>query len=184
MEERLLMILNNVNYWLSFAEAKNAGLIIFNITLSIAVIGFILCNTLPVVFCIYFILLIIFNAMSIFFSMFSILPNTLKSSIIGNNDVDLHDFNNMNLIFYKDISKFKSHIHYIKTLYLYYENKDIQLNVINKIELDYAEEIFCNSKIVLRKYKLFNISLYCTLSSIFSPFIIFVLFYITRRTHG
>ena len=46
MEERLKYVFEQVNHFLSFAEAKNAMLIVFNITLLIAMGSFLISYTL------------------------------------------------------------------------------------------------------------------------------------------
>lgn len=60
------------------------------------------------------------------------------------------------LIFYGDINKYNSAKQYLKDIYKYYLEWDINKDDLNKYELDYAEEIVINSKIASYKYKCFK----------------------------
>lgn len=144
--------LSNINYWMSFAEAKNAAIIGLNIAMLGVVADFISSKNQYGVFGVYFIgagLII-----SLFFALLSFFPH------LSSNRDDIHQIvrDSDNLLFYGDICRYSAS-EYIQALYKQYCNVDVDCNEISKYELDYANEIIINSKITMRKYIFFKYAL-------------------------
>lgn len=144
-KEHLEKQLERVNSWLSFAEAKNAALIAFNIAL-LAVLAqmhsefSLFCDVLMIVFVI-----------STGISLWSFIPNTTnRPQKSTNNDSDL------NLIFWSDIAKISSEEVYIEKTIEKYHFSITQDEAKSKLNIDIAKEIVINSRIALRKYSLFR----------------------------
>lgn len=154
MNNSLIDFLENVyqkvNYWLSFAEAKNAALIAFNIAMLSFALNFSEYSMLLVVIC--SILLII----STTFCLLSFCPN-LKHNVESDSANTTSDTktDNANLIFWNDIAIFNSTTKYLNAIKSQYhlssegEKDDILIN-------DLANEILVNSQIAMKKYKWFR----------------------------
>lgn len=149
IENFMKEIFCNVNNWLTYAEAKNAALIAFDVAI-IASIGSIdIFKNYIILFC----LILAGTIVSLGISLLSFVPMIGKEN--GNTGVyDGQD----NLIFYSDIAKYDK-VSYVKALYKRYRDKEINTAEIRKIELDYGQEITYNAVIVNRKYRLFRVSL-------------------------
>lgn len=140
--------LNNTNYWLSFAEAKNAALVALNITLIVMIATMeVMSITAKIVFA------IIFIASSVI-CLASFLPNmTNKPKKVGKYKDD------MNLLFYGDIAKIDDANAFIEAIRCKYFSGVSVEEAKSKINIDYAKEILINSEITVRKYNLFKVSL-------------------------
>lgn len=149
IQELLKEIFNNVNIWLSFAEAKNGAMIAFNIA-CISILWNIEWLEREE-----FLLYLIFTGMliSTVTALLSFLPKTGKS-----NQREENHYETDNLMFYNDIYKYNK-MEYLKALIKRYTKIDIDNQEIQKIEEDYAEEITYNAAVVVRKYKYFNYTL-------------------------
>ncbi len=139
-------IFNNVNSWLTHAEAKNGAIIAFNI----ACLSFLWgmkgnhgAKVLNGFSCI-----IILS--STIMALISFFPKTDKS-IVGRGGHAPED----NLIFYKDIVKYNKE-DYVKAVFLQYTQINIPDAEIQKLEMDLSDEITYNAEIVIRKYKFFG----------------------------
>ena len=147
IEQFLETQLDRVNYWLSFAEAKNGILLGVNIAIIAVLINMFDAMPIMCTICILFLLI------SSFFSILSFVPNLGKAAKKGN----LINDNSVNLIFYKDIALFESYEEYlISVKEQYFQNKNDKNDSNSRLELDFAEEIVINSKICMKKYKRFN----------------------------
>lgn len=166
MQELLREILNNVNTWLTFAEAKNAAIITFDFAM-IAFVGNIdFSKENIIIFTILIVVIIVGMIISLGIALLSFMPQVNKNKFEFQNDIE-----NGNLIYYGDIAKYND-IEYIKNLCKQYFGKNIDINEIKKIEIDYSNEIICNAKIACKKYKFFKCSLIITLGAM--VFLIFV----------
>lgn len=149
--EELKDIFQNVNNWLNFAEIKHGALIALDTTFILGVIASMFEGNVK---CLGVVGLIII-VLSLLLSMYSYYPN-----IKGIKDdwmfCEKKLTPNRNLLFYRDIYKL-SNEEYLKKLYKDYY--DIEITKYSKQELDYAEEIVVNSRITMKKYFLFKISL-------------------------
>ena len=146
VQELLKEIFNNVNNWLTHAEAKNAAIVAFNV----ACLSFIWgmrdisgIKTLIYIVCSGMLLSTIMALISFF-------PKTGKETKGQNGQSDQD-----NLIFYMDIAKYDKE-QYIKAIFKQYAKKDILESEIQKIEKDFSMEITYNATVVIRKYKWFN----------------------------
>ncbi len=170
MKKELHNIFNNVNEWLKFAEAKNAG--ILGLT-SIMVFWLLrLVNSNIDGFCFYFYYgLILVGAIVIILALMSFAPilNKFYSNNIGKYG------NHKNIYFYGDIKDFKDKNGNFKTdEYLLLVHKKAGKNVNNftpnPLEEDLAKQIIVNSHIAYRKYSIFkliiNIYLYGSITAL------------------
>lgn len=152
----LQQIFDNVNSWLHFAEAKNTGLIAFNVALSAAIMdsAFIeeyyrLC-----------IIVIIGLFVSTIFMIWSFKPIGDSCSAVMKCKVK------ENLMYFTYIATLEKE-DYIKLLYEHYWGEtDKSIDTIPKIELDYCSEITENSRIIVRKLHFFDYGLKIALFSV------------------
>lgn len=153
----LQQVLDNVNSWLHFAEAKNAALAAFNIALLAAILTSPLIDLSLFLFC----FLVIILLCSTFITLCSFKPINNKLKKCDNANIT------KNLLHFAYIASLDRD-EYILKLYEYYWNeggKDI--NTVSQLEKDYGEEIIENSRIVLHKQNFFKISLYIVLLTFF-----------------
>lgn len=144
MKDFLKEQLERTNYWLSFAEAKNAALVALNIAV-IAVctqIDF-LDVTMQVLLCVLFIA-------STFCCLKSFSPK-INNKATGDDTIATENYN---LIFYADVVKIGNADKYLDKLQ---ENYEFEFHEKEKNECrDLAEEIIINSEITMSKYRLFK----------------------------
>lgn len=169
--DKLLTRLDNL---ITFAERKNAELIVFNTT----VLTVIYANHLTGLTG--YKLIMLANMISFLIALFSFKP-------LGNIDdfefkwefnIFKHlrysslDKGRLNLLYYVNIAKFKNFKRYEEFLLRRYK---FEVNDKNSLLIeDYVHEIFENARIANRKYKLFKIAMYINLFMIFV--LVFMLF--------
>lgn len=142
-------IFSNVNYWLSFAEAKNA----MNIAAVIALLSIILdVQAGNLLIGLSSVLLIISGVIS--FASFIPILHIKKN--------DQKDIKKENLLFYDDIKKY-SEQEYLKKTKEYFDGKDGSKEKLNSF---LSEEIVINSKITSRKYKMFKLAMILNILSL------------------
>ena len=129
--EMLETIFSNVNSWLNFAEAKNAALMAFNIAMLAVTWG----STE--------------NAGK------NILFYGVNLAIVISTIIALKSFKPDNLLFYEDIAKYSKES-YLIALYKKYQDTVKTEDELLKREIDYADEITYNAKIIVQKYKCFK----------------------------
>jgi len=154
LESFLEKQLDRTNYWLSFAEAKNAALIAFNV----AIIAFIaeFQEDLPI----FSTVIMILSVVSTVICLISFIPitnncttiNTHATAVTPNEQKD-------NLIFWHDIAKLEDENEYINSVISRYCPQNTSCDQPNKLCLDFASEILINSRIAKRKYTYFKIAL-------------------------
>lgn len=145
IEEHFEKQLQQTNYWLSFAEAKNAAIIVFNVTL----IGLLFdsLNENHIMFLISSILFVV----SCLISLYSFLPNMNSKA---KNTIDEENCER-NLIFYGDIAKIGKTEEYVKlTIKEYFP--DVEDIALSKLAKDAASEVHINSQITVNKMNLFK----------------------------
>ena len=137
---------SNINNWLSFAEAKNAALIAFNIAVLTAMLGSVDVLNKNVLYYIINCALIISSGLALM----SFKPKTgnNKRTIQSSNDAD-------NLLLFTHIAKYTKE-KYLIAVYRKYLNIIKREEDLSKIELDYADEITYNAQITVNKYAWFN----------------------------
>lgn len=193
LETHLKEQLEQINYWLAFAEAKNAAIIAFNVVL------------LDIYFNVYeryrltITCMIFLCILSTVISLLSFMPNltswfgdrNCENRNMENRDEENRDGENRdgedrneenrdgenqgvkNLLFFGDISKFQNKEQFIEESRKKYF-KDLQSDDITEKSKDLANQILINSGTTLRKYKYFQISLILDLSSIVVPVLVYV----------
>lgn len=157
--------LERTNYWLSFAEAKNAALIAMNIAMATVMIGLI--DKYPILSAI---TLIIFMCSSLF-CIYSFKANGSKAQDNKKTSSCMSE-EAVNLLFWKDISKLESADKYLELVIKNYFNNDE--NELLKLKKDYADEIYVNSIIADKKYSLFNKALFFDIISVIICILVFI----------
>lgn len=141
--------LSDVNYWLTFAEAKNGVMVTLNsafVGLIISSDKFTINNPIMV-----FILIMIFIPLII--SLVSFIPDTKDYATLNiSNNISI---DNKNVCFYGHIKDFDNK-RYIKLLYKKYFGSDLEDNNIPDIAIDYSSEIIYNSNITIKKLNKFK----------------------------
>ena len=146
MQEQLKEIFDNVNNWVTFAEAKNAAIIAFNVACISCIWdieGITEIKILPYIWGLGIIV-------STIMALISFVPQTGKG--ISDNE---KQSDSDNLLFFKDIAKYSKKA-YLKQIFKQYANLELSDSDIRKLEEDLADEITYNASIAIRKYKWFN----------------------------
>ena len=156
--------LERVNSWLSFAEAKNAGLFAANIAILVVVIG--LFNTVPV-FCV---VAGIITMASCAVCLCSFRP-IFNSKLIRKGVIKYDSHKDYNLIFYMDIAEIDDLNIYISLVNKrYFSNKGYFSNKAK----DLAYEVMENCKITREKYRMFSKAVLIDLVAFVSIIILFI----------
>ncbi len=158
-------IFSNINSWLTFAEAKNAAIIAFNIA---AIAAFfsgadILGKTL--VFYLINVTMVVAAGLALIAFIPNMSNNKKTTDVIEEQD---------NLLLYSHIAKYTKE-KYLIALYKKYFNSIKQESDLSKIELDYADEITYNAEITVNKYKWFRRALYVDFFGILEILILIIL---------
>lgn len=174
--EILKDIFENTNRWLNFAEAKNGALIGVNglfLFKSVDYLFEILNGKLKVDILVVGLMTTVFF-IAILIALKSFFPNT--GVYKDRSDISDADTSNADriLIFYEDICKYQSSKLYLRDIYKYYMEVNVEIEDLKKMELDYAKEILINSRITSYKYKLFRNAMKLNFIGIFI-FIIFLI---------
>lgn len=173
MEEKLKYILQQVNEWLKFGEAKNAALLAFNLSVIFGVLK--VCNEISpdttwilllVKVCVTFLML------SSISCLISYVPQLKIKWLIQN---DIKDFRNRNILYFGDIAKLTS-----SDLIEAVIERTGEKNEPNHFQINLSEQIVVNSKIALYKYTIFNISLWLSISAIITPLISLLLYFMLK----
>lgn len=157
--EKLEYILDNVNNWLKFAEAKNGTLLAINSAFLFGIIRIILTTKLEEEFSYCIAICFLISITSVVFCLLSFLPKLkifLPESLNS-----ISENNKLNSIYFGDISKLKNSKIYLE--YLFQENIIDNKLKNDKFALDLANQIVVNSKIAKSKYKYFVISIMFTI---------------------
>ena len=151
MKEYLEKQLTNTNYWLSFAEAKNAALVVLNFSVIAFLSDMTNNKTITAVFMIVFVASLIICLLS-FFPNVSNKPSSKKAS---------NKMTDVNLLFYGDIANFdkpEDLLEAIKNKYFGEDDENLKDTNPN-IHIDLASEIIINSQITVNKLRIFKIAL-------------------------
>ena len=165
MEDKLKFIFSNVVEWLKFAEAKLAGIIVFN---GAVIIGIMQTTVdlpsfnISIKHAIYF--LLFGNLFSLIISLFGLSPMSkrlkLKGKLITEDD---------NLLYYSDIIK------YTPEKYLSVLEDKYKLKRESTMESDLAEQIIQISKIAQKKYEYFRFCIIFTTGTFLAGLIVLLL---------
>ncbi len=149
MIDLLEKIFSNVNNWLTFAEAKNAAIIAFNIAVISALFSG--KDILGETFLFY--LVNVITIISSGFALAAFMPD------MGDDRRTVGEITEPgNLLLYGNIAKYTKE-KYLIALYMKYFDSEKQENNLSKLELDYAGEITYNAGITVKKYKRFRCAL-------------------------
>lgn len=140
------------------AERKNAGIIAFNIIVSLTAI-YLLKGELNIYLHYYVAFVLICSLISIFLGFSAI------SAQLRRNENGIHDHVNQNLLFFGTAAKY-SPDEYLKQLQFTYGIND----PITKFHLDRARQIVVVAQIALRKFRLFNAAFMWTIAAVATPF--------------
>lgn len=161
--EQLKYIFENVNSWLHFAEAKNGALIAFNVAL-LSVLFTREWTNVSV-----FTLIVIFILISTGFSLFSFKPLTKSIPKCQNKNIE------KNLLYCGYISSLELE-DYMRALYKDYWNEPhFQMERCANMERELCSEIIQNSRILMRKQKLFERAFYVDICALVTVVILLVL---------
>lgn len=169
MNEKLKTIFTVVHEMVKFAETKNAVLLALNGSAVLGILKIISDDNICSIWIKYYLFGFIFFAIiGLTTSLLSFFPRLKLPFILCEGNPSPDD----NLLLYTDICKYNEHS-YIDAL-------ATSLNEPAKkhlpFDMFYANQILVNSRIALRKYKLFRIALWCTLAAILTPIIALLLF--------
>lgn len=156
--------LERVNSWLSFAEAKNAGLIAVNVAMLAVVIGFF--QEAPV-FCV---IAGVVTLISCAFCLISFSP-VFNSEKLRWKIPKYKPDKEYNLIFYMDIAEISDIDTYMKLVNKNYFGGKA---VFDKKSNDLAFEIMENCKITMNKYNWFRIALKSDLVALICVVVLFI----------
>ena len=136
--------LERTNYWLSFAEAKNAALLAFNIAVIVFVADF--QKDLPVMSTLVMFVFIISSLVCLR----SFLPNDTSHPEPSSKSPSTD-----NLLFWKDIAYIEDDKKYLaRVIEQYYPDATVN-DSVRKMLLAFSSEIVINSRIAMTKYNLF-----------------------------
>ena len=161
MNEDLKFTFDNVNDWLKFAEAKNAGMLVLNLG---GVIGLLqawgaLTNSESTFFKVILIIAIVLFCISCIICLYSIMP-ILKKSFRAFKKLDEGEFEKrktaLNILFFGDIALLSAD----QFIGLF----ELKIGkALDSLEKDLANQITNNADICLQKYQAFHLaSLFCT----------------------
>lgn len=143
-EELLKEIFDNVNYWLAFAEAKNAGLLAVNIAVLALVFSVDKINMWGYVL----VVIILFSTFFLFLALWSRFAAKWKNKDVPNDDD--------NLLYYRDITKYTEEDFLLKIHTVYFNESIENSDSVSLYIKNMTSEICINAKIATRKFELFN----------------------------
>ena len=158
MYDRLRDIFNNVNDWLKFAEAKHGALVALNSGVIFGIIS--VFKQLPFIPFYVIFICVTFLGTSILLSFLSLFPRHEKKGI------DKKKPTNANLFSSRDLSMYDA-----EDLKEELNKRSNTAHVFTGLEEDLIHQIILNAYISTRKYKLFKIAIYVTLSAFIAPLI-------------
>lgn len=162
MEDHLRFIYSDVNSWLSFAEAKNGALLAANAALIVSALGLVGGRVFTYRWVeYYFYSFVLLSSLSALLCLISFLPQIEIPLIRSRLPSDRHD----NLRFYGDISDYDPPT-YLTALCSRY---GFPLDSIEPFEEDLAESIVVNSRICMRKYRLFRTAVWLNVAALVTP---------------
>jgi hypothetical protein len=164
MDDELKTIYENVNRWLTFAEAKNALLVVANGSILVGVTqifqsGF--WEQIHDVVRWYFISLALFSLLGLLFALLGLLP---KTRLPWGRRNGLPQPQNDNLLYFGHISRYSAKEFFDSLKELLSEESDL-----TDMRKAYCEQIVTNSMIAQRKYDLFKVAGWLTFWALATP---------------
>lgn len=139
--------LERVNYWLSYAETKNAAMIALNVAMCAVFISMSLPGSLYAVVMVG----LLVSTIILMISFFPFLGNKVSKK--------KKEKTEDNYIFFGDIALTNNANDYISKVDIRYFNGKQQSNENSKLVLDLANEIIYNSRLARRKFVVFRLAL-------------------------
>lgn len=169
MDDKLKAIFSIAHEMVKFSEAKNAILIALNGSAILGILKIIsdakICSPwINYYMCTF----IVFAISGLLISLMSFFPRIKLPWLLCTGTPNSND----NLLLYTDICKYDEQT-YLNSLVASMKEPAKEHS---PFEIFYANQIIVNSKIALRKYKLFRKALWCTLAAISTPVIAFLIF--------
>lgn len=168
IEIKLREIFDEVSKWLTFAEAKNAAMIALNGAMLAGLLNILLNKDFNSYFGIWVKVILFVSIICTIIALGIVLISFLPQLDVFKGRANQSEGNGI-LIFYGDIAKYKDEKQYIKDIYKYYFDADIDEGQISRIEIDYSREIIMNSSIALKKCRWFKLALLFTISALVTP---------------
>ena len=174
MKDRLQFIYSDVSEWLSFAEAKNGALLAINGALVVSALGLISGKVFVSRWAeYYFYSFVVLSSLSGLLSLISFLTQIEIPLIRARSPSDQQD----NLLFYGDICDYDAST-YLKTLCSRY---GFPLDSIGPFEENLAESIVVNSRISMRKYRLFRAAVWLNVTALVTPVFSLLIYLLWKR---
>ena len=174
MEARLRLIYSDVNDWLRFAEAKNGALLATDGALVLSALGLIDGRVFLFRWAeFYFYSFVLLSSLSGLLSLISFLPQIEIPRIRARSPSEARD----NLLFYGDICDYDTTT-YLEALCTQY---DYPLDSVGPYEEDLAESIVVNSRISMRKYRLFRTAVWMNVTGLVTPVLSLLLYVLWKR---
>ncbi len=166
----LKYIFTNVNDWLKFAEAKCAALLAGNAAIIIGVGQKLIEGQIKGIWAFYISFSLVLFLIGLLFCLVSFIPSLNMPWLFKLSDPDDKD----NLLFFDHISKYTP-LNYLSRL-----KSDSESTKFTKMEVDLSQQIIINSVIARRKYSLFKVAVWFTVSGFISPIFAFLL-WLTKK---
>ena len=177
MKDRLQYIFSLVNEWLKFGESKNAALLAADTALALGLVKMLQSSVLSnQIVILYVSISIPILALAAMVCLISFIPQTAIPWLSTSSRPKETD----NLLFFGDIAKYAPKS-YVEALY---KQAEKAIDKVDAYEEDIAEQIIVNSRIALRKYKLFNTAIWLNVVTGLSPIGAILLFAIIKIARG
>jgi hypothetical protein len=163
MEERLNTIFNNINDWLRYAETKSAALLAANGLAIFGIVRVIQNQDSINIFSVSYLSVVVFQLiLSTSLILISFSPSLQIPWLFKGSNIDEKSDN---LLFFSDAAKYTPR-RYLEVLALASGNKDMNNS---DLELMIAKQIIANSVIAMRKFTIFNLAIWLTISALITP---------------
>ncbi len=173
LHEQLRYTLSNVNDWLKFAEAKNAALVAANIGAAFGAFRVASTPNLHPLAFYYALFAAGILLLSTGVALASFVPQLKIPLLPQLRDISPEE----SVLFYGHIAECNPKS-YLRELYT--KNR-LVTEEIAPLEIDYAAQIVVNSQIAVRKYQLFSLAVYFTITALASPIFTLLLIFYKKR---
>lgn len=161
LDSKLNTIFSNINDWLKFAEGKAAALIAANGALIFGILRQLKDEDCGALITVYAIIVIFQLAVSFILCLVSFIPALKIPWLFKENNTSEAD----NLFYFQHIANYTP----LKYLSVLAKSLDLKKDSFTKYEQMLSAQIIANSVISVRKYKLFKVAIWFTLSAIATP---------------
>ncbi|MCM1257859.1 MAG: DUF5706 domain-containing protein [Roseburia sp.] len=159
--------LDSMNYWLQFAETKNAAMIAFVVAMLAVIYGGEVINHLVLK-----IVITIIYVISLLLSVISFYPKYKKDVWACDGTYEVND----NLLFWKDISKYSVNDYLKAVSGKLFQDENERFDLFQRM---YAEEMITNARIAKAKYLLFEAATkFVALATVLLPVFIVIAEYV------